>query len=202
MLRRTPYTGSHTPCDPLRFPIEGVRATYGESSLRSSFLFLYFFPSYMTDMPRDLTDSWRSVGRTCFFPLPFIFFPLFVESAMSRPLQTYESWLDRLSVCVCARACTRVFFASNARESTRRMTLCSRVITEMKAPGKTETSRPPRLRACRRPDGPDDYINQTTTTLFLTLESAMTGPTSRVSFSRIRSFAIKASFGPLKFGEM
>lgn len=179
-------------CDLLHFPIEGVRAMYGESSPSVGFPFPLFSVIYGRYAKRSY--GFMVVDRVdgmCFF-LPFIFFSLFVESAMSRPLETYEP--DRPVECVR----TRMFFASNARESTRRTTLCSRVITEMKVPGKTRTC------VCGRadqPDEPDDYINQTTTSSFLTLDQ-WRRLWRRKSLSRIRSLAIKSKFDLLKFGEM
>lgn len=92
----------------------------------SSFSFFpIFFPGRIWPICQAILRIHGGRWGRCIFFLSFIFFlPLFVESAMSRPLQTYETG----RACVCAR----VFFASNARESTRRTTLCSRVITEMK----------------------------------------------------------------------
>lgn len=103
--------------------------TYGESSPSVGLPLPLFSAIYGRYAKRSY--GFMAVGRAdgVFFSSLFIFFSLFVESAMSHPLETYEP--DRPPACV--------FFASNARENTRRTTLGFRVITEMKVPGKTGT---------------------------------------------------------------
>lgn len=129
--------------------------------------FSSFFPLYMADMPSDLTDSWRSVGRMCFFSSLLFFFPS-LSRVRCRVHSKRTSRIDRPSVCVCvwcvrarARSC---FCVECARKHTENDSLLSSDYRDEGARKNGGSA----LRACRRPDEPDDYINQTTTISLLT----------------------------------
>lgn len=126
---------------PLPFPIEGVRARYGEIIPFCRASFSSIFPLCMADICWAILriHGGRSGWIVCSFFFSLFFF-LFVESVSSSPLQTYE--LERPSECA------HVFCAKRARKRTESDSLLS---CNYRDEGVWE-NRDTRLQACRRPD--------------------------------------------------
>lgn len=122
----------------------------------SGFLFLPFFRHTWPICQAILRIHGGRWGECVFF-LPFIFFFPSLLRVRCRVHSKRTSRIDRAECLrVCARARARIFCVERARKHTENESLLS---SNYRDEGARKKGGP----TCRRPDEPDDYINQTTT---------------------------------------